>query len=150
MAAEKRIMKELQDLQNHPPASCSAEPSSDNLFHWQGKIIGPVDSPYSGGIFLVDIHFSADYPYKPPKVQFQTRVYHPNVNSQGYMLLDILNKGWSPGITILEVLLSISSLLKDPNPGDPLMPEIADIYSTDRTTYENTAREWTQKYANGI
>jgi hypothetical protein len=77
----------------------------------------------------------------------QTKVYHPNVNSQGSICLDILKDQWSPALTISKVLLSISSLLTDANPDDPLVPEIAHIYKTDRQRYEETAREWTRKYA---
>lgn len=88
-----------------------------------------------------------DYPFKPPKVAFQTKVYHPNVNSQGSICLDILKDQWSPALTISKVLLSISSLLTDANPDDPLVPEIAHIYKSDRARYEDTAREWTRKYA---
>ena len=62
--------------------------------------MGPGDSPYSGGVFFVLIHFPPDYPFKPPKVQFQTKVYHPNVNSQGSICLDILKEQWSPALTI--------------------------------------------------
>lgn len=65
--------------------------------------MGPGDSPYSGGVFFVMIHFPPDYPFKPPKVQFQTKVYHPNVNSQGSICLDILKEQWSPALTISKV-----------------------------------------------
>eukprot|EP00890_Picochlorum_soloecismus_P001459 jgi/Picsp_1/2313/NSC_05776-R1_ubiquitin-conjugating enzyme len=147
--ASKRIGKELKDLQRDPPTSCSAGPAGDDLFHWQATIMGPGDSPYSGGVFFVTIHFPPDYPFKPPKVQFQTKVYHPNINSQGSICLDILKEQWSPALTLSKVLLSICSLLTDPNPDDPLVPEIAHIYKTDRSRYEETAREWTRKYAMG-
>eukprot|EP00210_Caulerpa_lentillifera_P006416 g6128.t2 len=109
--------------------------------------MGPADSPYAGGVFFVSISFPPDYPFKPPKVMFKTRVYHPNVNSQGSICLDILKEQWSPALTISKVLLSVCSLLTDPNPDDPLVPEIAHIHKTDRSRYESTAREWTQKYA---
>merc|ERR1712078_398781 len=88
--ASKRITKELMDLQKDPPTSCSAGPAGDDLFHWQATIMGPQDSPYQGGVFFVLIPFPPDYPFKPPKVNFQTKVYHPNINSQGSICLDIL------------------------------------------------------------
>ncbi|KAL4762882.1 putative glutaryl-CoA dehydrogenase [Aspergillus foveolatus] len=130
-----------------PPSSCSAGPAGEDLFHWQATIMGPGDSPYSGGVFFLTIHFPTDYPFKPPKVNFNTRIYHPNINSNGSICLDILRDQWSPALTISKVLLSICSMLTDPNPDDPLVPEIAHVYKTDRPRYEATAREWTRKYA---
>ncbi|KFY41280.1 hypothetical protein V495_05001 [Pseudogymnoascus sp. VKM F-4514 (FW-929)] len=130
--ALKRINKELNDLGRDPPSSCSAGPIGDDLFHWQATIMGPSDSPYSGGVFFLAIHFPTDYPFKPPKVNFTTRIYHPNINSNGSICLDILRDQWSPALTISKVLLSICSMLTDPNPDDPLVPEIAHVYKTDR------------------
>ncbi|OAY77847.1 Ubiquitin-conjugating enzyme E2 28 [Ananas comosus] len=126
--ASRRIIKELKELQRDPPTSCSAGPIADDMFHWQATIMGPHDSPYSGGVFLV---------------------FHPNINSNGNICLDILKDQWSPALTISKVLLSICSLLTDPNPDDPLVPEIAHMCKTDRFRYESTARSWTQKYAMG-
>lgn len=65
--------------------------------------MGPTDSPYQGGVFLVQIYFPPDYPFRPPKVQFQTKVYHPNINSNGSICLDILKEQWSPALTIAKV-----------------------------------------------
>ncbi|KAF6739352.1 Ubiquitin-conjugating enzyme E2 D2 [Oryzias melastigma] len=137
--ALKRIHKELNDLARDPPAQCSAGPVGDDMFHWQATIMGPNDSPYQSGVFFLTIHFPTDYPFKPPKVAFTTRIYHPNINSNGSICLDILRSQWSPALTISKVLLSICSLLCDPNPDDPLVPEIARIYKTDR---ENTQQKY--------
>ncbi|KYR00402.1 Ubiquitin-conjugating enzyme [Tieghemostelium lacteum] len=146
--ALKRINKELQDIARDPPSSCSAGPISDDVFHWQATIVGPKDSPYESGVFFLNIHFPTDYPFKPPKINFQTKVYHPNINANGNICLDILKDQWSPALTIPKVLLSISALLSDPNPEDPLVPEIAQLFKTDKTRFEATAREWTRKFAN--
>jgi ubiquitin-protein ligase len=64
------------------------------------------DSPYSGGVFFLAIHFPTDYPFKPPKVNFTTRIYHPNINSNGSICLDILRDQWSPALTISKGRLS--------------------------------------------
>ena len=109
--------------------------------------MGPEGTPYFGGVFNMSIKIPTDYPFKPPKVQFITKIYHPNINKHGGICLDILKDQWSPALTISKVLLSISSLLTDANPDDPLVPEIANIYKSDMAKYENTAREWTKKYA---
>ena len=140
-------ISELVDLGKDPPANCSAGPVGDDMFHWQATIMGPDDSPYAGGVFFLDIHFPADYPFKPPKVHFTTRIYHCNINSNGGICLDILKDQWSPALTISKVLLSICSLLTDPNPDDPLVPDIAQLLKTDRARHDSTAREWTSKYA---
>ena len=122
-------------------------PVGDDLFHWQATIMGPEESPYNGGVFFLDIHFPADYPFKPPKVSFTTRIYHCNINSNGGICLDILKDQWSPALTISKVLLSVCSLLTDPNPEDPLVPEIAQLLKNNVTQHNATAREWTAKYA---
>merc|ERR1739848_707787 len=108
---------------------------------------GPPDSPYQGGVFFLSINIASEYPFKPPKVQFTTKIYHCNVNSDGAICLDILKDQWSPTLTISKVLHSISSLLTDCNPNDPLVPEIARLYLTDRAKHDATAREWVSKYA---
>ncbi|KIL69223.1 hypothetical protein M378DRAFT_176150 [Amanita muscaria Koide BX008] len=145
--ALKRINKELIALRRDPPTSCSVEPTGDNMFQWQVVIMGPVDSPYAGGLFFLSITFPTDYPYKSPKVSFTTKIYHPNINANGSFSLYLLGDHWAPGLIISNVLVSICSMLTNPNLDDPLVPAVADLYKTDRARYEATAREWTRKYA---
>ena len=145
--ATTRINKELKILQNESNENVSAGPSGDNLFEWDGMIIGPTKTPYEGGMFRLKIYFPTDYPFKSPKVIFTTKIYHPNINSGGIICLDILKTQWSPALTISKVLLSICSLLNDPNPNDPLEPIIAKQYVEDKAKYEDIARQWTLQYA---
>uniref|UniRef100_A0A674CAJ1 E2 ubiquitin-conjugating enzyme n=1 Tax=Salmo trutta TaxID=8032 RepID=A0A674CAJ1_SALTR len=125
----------------------SAGPKGDNIYEWRSTILGPPGSVYEGGVFFLDIAFTPDYPFKPPKVTFRTRIYHCNINSQGVICLDILKDNWSPALTISKVLLSICSLLTDCNPADPLVGSIATQYTTNRAEHDRTAKQWTKRYA---
>lgn len=145
--AAKRIMKELNDLGNDPPANASAGPIGDDVFEWQATVLGPDGTVYEGGAFFLSVRFPSDYPFKPPRIQFTTQVYHPNINSNGSICLDILKDQWNPALTISKVLLAIRSLLSDPNPHDPLVPFVADEYTNQRAQFDQKAREWTDKYA---
>eukprot|EP01036_Dinobryon_divergens_P030779 gene30779-40077_t len=147
MTAVKRIQRELHEIALDSSENCSAGPVGEDLFHWQATILGPDQSPYSGGAFFLDIHFPVDYPFKPPKVVFSSKIYHCNINSDGGICLDILKEKWSPALTMSKVLLSICSLLTDPNPDDPLVPDIAQKLKVNRIEHDRIASEWTRKYA---
>lgn len=143
----KRIQKELAEITIDPPPNCSAGPKGDNMYEWVSTILGPPGSVYEGGVFFLDIHFSPEYPFKPPKVTFRTRIYHCNINSQGVICLDILKDNWSPALTVSKVLLSVCSLLTDCNPADPLVGSIASQYTQNREEHDRIARLWTKRYA---
>jgi ubiquitin-conjugating enzyme E2 D/E len=149
MSEIKRLRKELDDMQKDAVSNLSAGPVNDNLFEWEAVILGPVETPYEGGVFNLSISIPSNYPFKPPMVIFKTKIYHPNINSAGSICLDILKTQWSPALTISKILLSICSLLADPNPNDPLVPDIANIYKNNIELYNKTAKEWTMTYASG-
>ena len=150
MTTLSRLKKELEDLINNPPCNCSAGLiDDDNFYNWEATILGPVGSVYEGGIFHLNIEFPQDYPFKCPKVKFITPIYHCNISLNGSICLDILKDQWSPALTINKVLLSICSLMDDPNPNDPLVIEIANLYIKNKEVFNYNAREHTIKYASG-
>nr|KJB73583.1 hypothetical protein B456_011G239700 [Gossypium raimondii] len=126
-----------------------------NMYKTEGantrKLLGTrrKNNPYAGGVFEVDIHFPPQYPFEPPEVVLRTKIFHPNIDGNGSIGLDILKDRWSTNLTISQVLHSICSLLKNPNPDAPLVPEIAHMYKTNRSEYDTTTRSWTEKYAKG-
>lgn len=106
------------------------------------------DTPYEGGVYQIDIQLPPEYPYKPPKMKFETRIWHPNISSQtGAICLDILKDEWSPALTIRTALLSLQALLCAPEPNDPQDAVVAGQYKSDRKLYHKTAKEWVEKYA---
>ena len=146
--ASVRLRKEYEELIKNPPDNCSAGPKNEaNYYLWTAQIIGPDDTPYAGGIFNLEINYPSEYPFKPPKINFKTKVYHPNIDSSGSICLDILKDKWSPALNISKVLLSICSLMDDPNPDDPLVTDIANEFKNNRQVYYQTARSWTSIYA---
>ena len=149
MTSLKRIERELELLRKDTPTNCSAGPNDSNLRHWTATIMGPSDTPYHGGVFFLDIVFPETYPFKPPKIKFTTKIYHPNISKAGLICVDILKYNWSPALTISKVLLSICSLLTDPNPDDPLEPEIAYEYKNNYDTFVLNAKTYTTMYASG-
>lgn len=149
MALLRCLTKQLKELEKDPPPLCTARPvdMSSDMFNWIGSIRGPPGTPFENGTFNLKIHFPTDYPFKPPKIRFTTRIYHPNISSQGDICLDLLHDKWSPALNIRTVLLSLCSLFTDPNPEHGLEQEILQVYRNDKRTYEANAREWTRKYA---
>jgi ubiquitin-conjugating enzyme E2 D/E len=146
--AKVRIQKELDDFAKHDYENISVEmPSSENLHELKALIIGASDTPYYGGIFRLNIVLPKEYPYKPPNVKFETKMFHPNIGVNGDICLDILKNEWSPVLTISRVLLSICSLLSDCNANSPLNSEAANLYKTNRAEYNKTVIEYVQMYA---
>ncbi|NDE14341.1 ubiquitin-conjugating enzyme E2 [bacterium] len=146
--AIRRLHREYQDLLENPVYSCRAWPLPDKgMLEWKGVVTGPADTPYAGGTFELLMHFSVEYPFKPPKVVFVTRIFHPNISSTGGICMDILKDNWSPALTISKLLLSVCSLLADPNPSDPLVPDIARMLLEDPERFEAEARAFTARHA---
>eukprot|EP00924_Labyrinthula_sp_SR-Ha-C_P011337 snap_masked-scaffold_36-processed-gene-1.40-mRNA-1 protein AED:0.35 eAED:0.35 QI:0/-1/0/1/-1/1/1/0/194 len=144
----KRLKKELAEISlAEGSETISAGPESDNLYSWIATLQGPEGSPYEGGQFFLSIQFPKNYPFAPPKVLFRTKIYHCNIDAQGNICLDILKDKWSPALSIQKVLLSISTLLTDPNPDDPLVSDIAKHLKRDKIGHNEVAKKWTKEHA---
>ena len=147
MCSVARLNRELKQISKNSTENISVGLKDDNILEWEATLIGPTQTPYEGGIFKLRLLFTDDYPFKPPKITFTTRIYHPNINRQGVICLDILKNNWSPALTVSKILLSICSLLSDPNPNDPLDSDIANVYKTNIELFNKNAREWTINFA---
>ncbi|MEN2495982.1 MAG: Ubiquitin-conjugating enzyme E2 D4 [Marteilia pararefringens] len=142
-----RVKREHQEILKEPISHVSIGPVGDDMREWQATIIGPKGSDYEDGLFKLKIELPPEYPFKPPRVYFVTRVYHPNINSNGSICLDVLHKQWSPAFTLTKMCLMISALLCDPNPDDPLVPEIAMQYKSNRSEFSKRCKQWTYDFA---
>ena len=91
----------------NPPQGFSVRPDDDNEFKWNAVLVGPADSPYEGGQFKLDIQFPMDYPNKPMRVKFETHIFHPNINWNGEINLDVLADTWSPDLDARIILYNI-------------------------------------------
>jgi len=147
MVTIRRIKNEYKKLLKDPVCNCSAHPLETDITTWNAIILGPVDTPYEGGVFKLEINFTKKYPLGPPSVRFKTKIFHPNIDSSGGICIDILKNSWNPLLSVKTILLSICSLLNDPNPKDPLVPHIANLYTKNRKQFINEAKNWTMIYA---
>ncbi|CAF3521397.1 unnamed protein product [Rotaria sp. Silwood1] len=117
------------------------------MINWTGWIEGPENTPYTNGRFYLSLKFSSDFPLKPPEIKFVTPIYHPNISIKGDICLDILHSQWSPALTVRSILISLCSLLSDPNSEHGINKQAVQLYKTDKNKYQEIAKQWTTIYA---
>jgi len=146
-----RVARELVMMERSPPPGASCSQVGDSTCSLAASILGPEGSPYSGGTFHLTVDIPAKYPLEPPKLRFTTPVFHPNIDEGGRICLDILKPAphgaWRPSLNIASVLTSLQVLLAEPNPDDPLVPEVADMFRYHRSQFDDKARKMTEKHA---
>ncbi|CAM9686276.1 unnamed protein product [Scytosiphon promiscuus] len=147
----RRLQKELAELRKNKLEWCDIQPTDDDIMRWTAMLVGPDDTPFSGGCFNLEIEFPAEYPFKAPKVKFVTRIYHPNVKTDsGEICSDILNENWGPTLNVTYVLNTIrqaSRMLQEPHADNPLEADIARQLAEDKEAFKQTAKKWTLDFA---
>ena len=147
----KRLAKEMVKLAKHCPEGVVCYPLNEDITNLEAKIQPMQGTPYEQGLFTLSIVCGERYPNEPPNVRFVTPIYHPNIDSEGRICLNLLKmppKGvWTPSYDICALLSGIQILLAQPNPDDPLMTEITDEYTSNYDVFLRKAREATKKYA---
>lgn len=128
-SVNKRLQSELMSLMMSADNALSAFPDGDNIFQWTGTIAGGGGTVYEGLTFKLSLKFPTAYPYEAPQVTFITPCFHPNVDQYGNICLDILKEKWSAVYNVRTILLSIQSLLGDPNLDSPLNGHAASIWN---------------------
>ncbi|KDP25721.1 hypothetical protein JCGZ_23942 [Jatropha curcas] len=126
----QRLQKELMSLMmSGGDLGVSAFPEGESIFTWIGTIEGGKGTVYEGLSYKLSLRFPLDYPFKPPQVKFETSCFHPNVDQFGNICLDILQEKWSSAYDCRTILLSIQSLLGEPNPDSPLNSYAAKLWN---------------------
>ncbi|KAN0030528.1 hypothetical protein ACTA71_009168 [Dictyostelium dimigraforme] len=149
MAAYKRLIQEYKDLTINPPEGLAAGPvNEDNLFIWEAYIMGPPDTDYENGVFTAVLTFPTDYPLNPPKMKFTSEMFHPNVYPNGEVCISILHppgddpnhyessvERWSPVQSVEKILLSVVSMLSEPNIESPANIEAARMWRDNKKQF---------------
>jgi len=144
----KRLLKEFAALQKSPIAFCRFEIVNDDIHHWRAFLTGPPKTPYAGGTFVINFHFPAQYPFKPPKITFATKIYHPNVSLEsGEICNDVVNENWGPTLNVRSCAEILKEMMENPQPDHPLEESIANQMRDKPKEFEKAATKFTKQHA---
>ncbi|KAI9659773.1 MAG: Ubiquitin-conjugating enzyme E2 7 [Trizodia sp. TS-e1964] len=153
--ATRRLTREYKALTTDSPDGITAGPVDESdYFVWEALIQGPDGTPFEGGVFPATLTFPKDYPINPPTMKFNPPLFHPNVYASGLVCISILHapgpdpnhyekaeERWSPIQSVEKVLLSVMSMLAEPNDESPANVEAAKMWRDHRPLYEERVRE---------
>ncbi|XP_063714047.1 ubiquitin-conjugating enzyme E2 L3-like [Symsagittifera roscoffensis] len=156
MSATRRLKKELEDVKqidsDISPFFCNVQVDEANILHWEGILVPDKDPYASKGLrkgFRIEMNFPPEYPFKPPKVLFKTKIYHPNISEEGQVCLPIITaENWKPATKAHQIILALKSLIEEPEPSaGPLRGDVAEVFTKNKDKFNATAQEYVQKYA---
>lgn len=138
----KRVTAEIKKLKKDKmPFGIEIEPRED-IFTWDAKITGGQGTPHEGLTYKILVRIDKeDYPKKPPSIKFMSKIFHPNVYRDGQICIDILQHQWAPTLRIVTALVSIQSMLDDPNPSSPANRDAANLYLKNKELYKKKIKE---------
>mmetsp|Transcript_13576 Transcript_13576/g.20376 ORF Transcript_13576/g.20376 Transcript_13576/m.20376 type:complete len:168 (-) Transcript_13576:227-730(-) len=154
--ATELLRRQLLELSRNPPEGVSVGlGDDDNIFNWKLMIIGPSDTPYEGGFFSAKLEFPQDFPNSPPVMTFLTQMWHPNVYDDGKVCISILHppgedkfneletaeERWRPILSVEAIIVSVVSMLSDPNDESPANIDAAVMWRNDRKEFKRRVRE---------
>ncbi|KAG6458366.1 ubiquitin-conjugating enzyme E2 T [Manduca sexta] len=151
-ARKSRLLREVKNFETKPPWGITCKPQKEDIYDiLLVTLQGPKGTPYEGGTFKLVVTIPDKYPFEPPLVKFTTPVYHPNIDDSGRICMDMLKmppKGtWSPTMTLETLMVSLQTLMANPNPDDPLMVDEAYEYKYDIDRFMKHARKFTEMHA---
>lgn len=157
--ALKRLMAEYKQLTLNPPEGIVAGPANEeNFFEWEALIMGPQDTCFEGGVFPAVLSFPSDYPLSPPKMRFTCDMFHPNIYPDGRVCISILHapgddpmgyessaERWSPVQSVEKILLSVVSMLAEPNDESGANVDASKMWREDREQFYKLAQKIVRK-----
>jgi len=159
-ASTKRVLKELKQVSSgaasvwlHSGEGVHIFPAPESLHFWRALIEGPPNSPFEGGVFALTVRIPDNYPFAPPKITFETPVYHCNTSDSGGICLDVLQDKWCPDFTVPKCLEAIRIMLQTPDTDNSLRQWIAELTLAHQksngsdTRYYDKAHECTRRDA---
>ncbi|XP_020348098.1 ubiquitin-conjugating enzyme E2 R2-like [Oncorhynchus nerka] len=156
-SSQKALMLEMKSLQDEPVEGFRITlVDESDLYNWEVAIFGPPNTHYEGGYFKAQIKFPIDYPYSPPAFRFLTKMWHPNIYENGDVCISILHppvddpqsgelpsERWNPTQNVRTILLSVISLLNEPNTSSPANVDASVMYRKWRDS-KGKDREFTE------
>ncbi|XP_039279117.1 ubiquitin-conjugating enzyme E2 L3-like [Nilaparvata lugens] len=143
----RRLQKEFQEIQRGKIKDFQSVTVLDsNFLKWQGNLL-PQKPPYNKAAFQIEIKFTTDYPFLAPKINFITKIYHPNVDESGHVCLPIISmEHWKPVTKVEDVILALLDVINNPQPENAIRPELAQEYSSDYKKFQKKANDHAIKY----